>query len=544
MPNDMHSARFIHFAQQLGLNRLAKQWAQQYLDSSKEQAVHVLVIGEYNHGKSSLINALIEQVVLPYGVTPTTKLDTTVRFGADESVVIVSGGGSVIATWSWDDYMENHLRLGAYEDIPDGADSIEIALKETPFDSACVFVDTPGLNEASMSRENYLARYLNRADVLLFVLDASQAMTRAEQNIVRELAKLNEDAARILVINKCDRLDDEEWLDVCAHVEAAVSSIIGNELFYMVSSKKQAIGDMADLRERLKAEIHSRKQFVQQRAEKRACTETCQILRFLGVVAGFINAMPRDIRQNTGKLLKSSSIELKPIDTQLEIVVNMMDLLKIQIQDETSQFKSAFLQAMPREIDKATIADVEAYFEDFIDARFDEFAESLKARCHDEMASMLKRVWERTTSSSDDNNDDWLRWEDMHFPFEIVDRFVRQPGKAGAFGDTQISVFDNQFSLLDIGVTGLITGKMARAHREKFKQMAQASIERRSAQTIQVFEKDIGRWRECILTTIREIGPRFMDFVADMMLCGADFTSLVPDIELETSELTGGTDNA
>jgi hypothetical protein len=85
---------------------------------------------------------------------------------------------------------------------------------------------------------------------------------------------------------------------------------------------------------------------------------------------------------------------------------------------------------------------------------------------------------------------------------------------------------------------------MARAHREKFKQMAQASIERRSAQTIQVFEKDIGRWRECILTTIREIGPRFMDFVADMMLCGADFTSLVPDIELETSELTGGTDNA
>ena len=85
---------------------------------------------------------------------------------------------------------------------------------------------------------------------------------------------------------------------------------------------------------------------------------------------------------------------------------------------------------------------------------------------------------------------------------------------------------------------------MARAHREKFKQMAKASIERRTDQTIHVFERDIGKWRESILTTIREIGPRFLDFVADMMLGKADFTNVIADIELETSDACGGVENA
>ncbi len=544
MPDFTRSSKLVTLAGQLGLERLASQWTQQYLESGSEQSVYVLVVGEYNHGKSSLINALIDMVVLPYGVTPTTKLDTTIRFGAAETKVTVRGGGSVIDTWTWEDYQQNHLRLGAFENIPDGADSIEISLRETPFESDCVFVDTPGLNEASMSRENYLARYINRADILLFVLDASQAMTRAEQNVVRELAKIHADAARILVINKCDRLDEEEWLDVCAHVETAVSPIIGNELFYMVSSKKQAIGDMADLRERLKAEIGVRKQNVRMRAENRACAEMRDILRFLGVVAAYINVLPRDARMDIGKKLKSVNGGIKPSDTQLEIVVNMMDLLKIQIQDDTGQFKTAFLQAMPREIDKASIADVEAYFEDFIDASFDEFAQTLKSRCHDEIAAMLARVWEIQDDDAQGCTCDWIRWNDMQFSFEIVDHYVMQPGKAGAFGDTQISVFDNHISLLDIGVTGLITGRMARAHREKFKQMAKASIERRAAQTILVFEKDVGKWRECILTTIREIGPRFLDYVADMMLGKADLASVVADIDMALSEACGGIDNA
>lgn len=544
MPDNLHSSKLVALAQQLGLDRLARQWTQQYLESGGEQSVYVLVVGEYNHGKSSLINALINLVVLPYGVTPTTKLDTSIRFGAADSFVTVRGGGVVMETWTWEDYQQNHLRLGAFENIPEGADSIEISLRETPFGADCVFVDTPGLNEASMSRENYLARYLNRADILLFVLDASQAMTRAEQNIVRELAKIHADAARILVINKCDRLDDEEWLDVCAHVETAVSPIIGNELFYMVSAKKQAIGDMADLRERLISEISARKQNVLVRAENRACSEMRDMLRLLGVVAGYIQDLPRDIRADIGKKLKSAKGTLKPGDAQLEIVVNMMDLLQIQIRDDAGQFKAAFLQAMPREIDKASIADVEAYFEDFIDASFDDFAQTLKSRCHDEIAGMLAKVWALSEDCGDDPASSRIHWHDMQFPFEIVDHYVMQPGKAGAFGDTQISVFDNHISLLDIGVTGLITGRMARAHREKFKQMAKASIERRTDQTIHVFERDIGKWRESILTTIREIGPRFLDFVADMMLGKADFTNVIADIELETSDACGGVENA
>ena len=540
MPDDAHSSRLISFARRMGLNRLAEQWQKQYAET--DTAVHVLVIGEYNHGKSSLINALIGRVVLPYGVTPTTKLDTTIRFGADATEVRLFSGGSLIETWTWEDYEENHLTLGAFENIPDGADHIEIAIQETPFESACVFVDTPGLNEASMTRENYLDRYLNRADVLMFVLDASQAMTRAEQGIVKALADKNQDISKILVINKCDRLDEEEWLDVCAHVESAVAPILGNELFYMVSSRKKDIGDMADLRDRLKKEISERKNDVASRAESRIAREMAGILKFFCIIARYINDLPNSVRAQLAKDFGEIDRPLTPhqCDLQLETVVTMMDMLKIQVHDEIDKFKSEFLMAMPREIDKATIADVEAYFEDFIDARFDEMSERLKGRCRESLTQLLARVWHIAYSDVSSNGMAAIDWTRMVFPFEIVDHYVRQPGKTGAFGDTQISVFDNHISLLDIGVTGLITGKMARAHREKFKDMARNSIERRAVQTTRVFDTDLEAWRESILLALRECSPRFVQMIREILVSKTDLSVVVSEVELEVAEMAGG----
>ena len=57
--------------------RLAEEAADKLADS----VVYVAVVGEFKRGKSSLINALLGDEVLPTGVTPVTAAPTLVRFG-------------------------------------------------------------------------------------------------------------------------------------------------------------------------------------------------------------------------------------------------------------------------------------------------------------------------------------------------------------------------------------------------------------------------------------------------------------------------------
>ncbi len=50
------------------------------------QALTVLVLGEFNRGKSALINSLLGEPLLPMGTTPTTRVVTEVRHGPSERI--------------------------------------------------------------------------------------------------------------------------------------------------------------------------------------------------------------------------------------------------------------------------------------------------------------------------------------------------------------------------------------------------------------------------------------------------------------------------
>jgi ribosome biogenesis GTPase A len=59
-----------------------------------EALVYVAVIGEFKRGKSTLINALLGEDVLPTGITPVTAAPTLVRFGPAARAVIYRRDGS------------------------------------------------------------------------------------------------------------------------------------------------------------------------------------------------------------------------------------------------------------------------------------------------------------------------------------------------------------------------------------------------------------------------------------------------------------------
>ena len=132
----------------------------------------LVVVGEFNAGKSAFINALVGERRMEEGVTPTTAQVTPVRF-----------------------------------------DDINI-------------VDTPGTNAVIREHEEITARYVPRADLVLFVTSADRPFTETERAFLEQIRDWGKKV--VVVINKVDILAGEKELsEVRAYVGDNARRLLG-----------------------------------------------------------------------------------------------------------------------------------------------------------------------------------------------------------------------------------------------------------------------------------------------------------------------------
>ena len=125
----------------------------------------LVVIGEFNAGKSAFINALAGARVLEEGVTPTTTRLQILQFGDER---------------------------GRHAD-PSGADVITapVSLLED-----LNIVDTPGTNAIFREHERLTSEFVPQADLVLFVTSADRPFTESERAFLREHPRLGQEDRR------------------------------------------------------------------------------------------------------------------------------------------------------------------------------------------------------------------------------------------------------------------------------------------------------------------------------------------------------------
>lgn len=166
----------------------------------------LVFVGPFSAGKSSLINALVGQPdLLPIGPTPTT-----------DSIVMLRHGDQA-----------QRLRGGDTETV----------FSPSALLHKVSFVDTPGLESIFQTHEAMTRQFLHRADAVLLVMLATQAMTARNLDYLRTLKAYGKTV--IIVVNQVDLLTDDDAASVRQYVMDQSNDLLGyRPLVWMVSARR------------------------------------------------------------------------------------------------------------------------------------------------------------------------------------------------------------------------------------------------------------------------------------------------------------------
>jgi len=136
----------------------------------------LVVVGEFNAGKTAFLNALLGRKLLPEGVTPTTAQIHLLRYG--ETMHHVQVG---------DEYVELFLPVEWLREIN--------------------LVDTPGTNAVVLRHQQITEKFIPQSDLVLFVTSADRPFSESERTFLERIRQWGKKI--IIVINKIDIVQSE-----------------------------------------------------------------------------------------------------------------------------------------------------------------------------------------------------------------------------------------------------------------------------------------------------------------------------------------------
>lgn len=162
----------------------------------REGVFRLLVLGDMKRGKSTFLNALIGENLLPSDVNPCTAVLTVLRYGPDKQVTVHFNDGRSPEKYDFQTFKRlytidpaeaKQLEEAKKEAFP----GVDYAVVEYPLallEKGIEIVDSPGLNDTEARNELSLG-YINNCHAILFVMRASQPCTLGERRYLENYIK-------------------------------------------------------------------------------------------------------------------------------------------------------------------------------------------------------------------------------------------------------------------------------------------------------------------------------------------------------------------
>ena len=172
----------------------------------KEGRYFVACVGQFKRGKSTLLNALVGERILPVGVLPVTTVPTILRYGDRLRARIRFGAGS------WQEVDPRSIAQFTSQELnPDnvrGVAGIEVFVPSPVLSGGLCLVDTPGVGSVFRNNTEATRDFLPQIDAVLVVAGADPPMSESELSLLEEIGPNVEHV--LVVLNKADRVTLQE----------------------------------------------------------------------------------------------------------------------------------------------------------------------------------------------------------------------------------------------------------------------------------------------------------------------------------------------
>ena len=258
------------------------------LEDIRNDYTTVMVVGEFKHGKSTFVNALLGHDIMPRDITPTTAAVHAIFHSNHPGLQVVRHNGEVE---SQDATLHVLKRYTASADNrPEEIKYIKVFMDSPLLKEKVVLIDTPGVSDLSEQRAEVTHHFLPRADVVIFMGSMNTVMKKSEKEFIESRMKpLGLDHV-LFVMNFMDQIEDEELDDLIEFSERRVQSVTGESHQIFPVSAKEALDarlnsqlDMLDASgiAAIEEEIHKRVAKGSRRHEKQKRFD----LRFSGILS-------------------------------------------------------------------------------------------------------------------------------------------------------------------------------------------------------------------------------------------------------------------
>ncbi|HEY4395769.1 MAG TPA: dynamin family protein [Polyangia bacterium] len=239
--------RLAEAADVAGLASVARDIRTVRVPKLDEERFSLVVLGEFNHGKSTFVNALLGQAVLPTGITPTTAVLAHLSHGPalTAELVLDSGERRPLDPARLGDFATVE-GLAANAAAPKGDESaihhIDLQVPASVLEGRLTIVDTPGVNDINEQRAEITYGYIPRADAALFLLDGTQILTASERQFLQERILRSSRERLIFVIAKTDLLDEAELAETTRFAREHLSRIVPEPAIFPISARRELAG--------------------------------------------------------------------------------------------------------------------------------------------------------------------------------------------------------------------------------------------------------------------------------------------------------------
>jgi GTPase Era involved in 16S rRNA processing len=164
------------------------------------------VVGQFKRGKTTLINAILGDKLLPTAVLPLTSIITIIRYAPRQkfSVVFQDGRQTEIDKEAIEEYVTEKLNPKNIKNVQ----RVEIETPSKFLKHGVVLVDTPGIGSVYRHNTDVTYRFLPDVDAVVFVLSSDPPISEAECQFLKDSAQYA--SKFFFVLNKIDYLDESE----------------------------------------------------------------------------------------------------------------------------------------------------------------------------------------------------------------------------------------------------------------------------------------------------------------------------------------------